>query len=306
MKTISGHCVSLKEISLSKAAKILSKFVSADNGASHVIGAYLHRASVSFNELDQLHKELKSSHSQKKHKSRTVETGDESGREVENYSRSVEANQELSHGNVKSDKFRRQQIGDENADEDGEKSAQTVGGSEKHKKNKKKQQEVESRHDGGNGVKFGEREGDGKLPNGTYNEIESGQEQGNVGDGNHGMEEGKKQRKEKKKHKEGASNFSSNKGGVENPECENTKGQQLKEMEKKLCNNVEGENGGLVGSLDFQVKKRKNDEEGSEKKSYSEEVKTEQRKKRKSEDVERTPEERSRDLSKKKVKRKHE
>ncbi|XP_027332549.1 vicilin-like seed storage protein At2g18540 isoform X2 [Abrus precatorius] len=257
MKTISGHCVSLKEISLSKAAKILSKFVSADNGASHVIGAYLHRASVSFNELDQLHKELKSSHSQKKHKSRT-------------------------------------------------KSAQTVGGSEKHKKNKKKQQEVESRHDGGNGVKFGEREGDGKLPNGTYNEIESGQEQGNVGDGNHGMEEGKKQRKEKKKHKEGASNFSSNKGGVENPECENTKGQQLKEMEKKLCNNVEGENGGLVGSLDFQVKKRKNDEEGSEKKSYSEEVKTEQRKKRKSEDVERTPEERSRDLSKKKVKRKHE
>ncbi|KAG5052369.1 hypothetical protein JHK87_004567 [Glycine soja] len=58
MKTISGHCVLVKDISVSKAAKILTKFVSADNGTSHVINAYLHRPSASFNELKQLHKEL--------------------------------------------------------------------------------------------------------------------------------------------------------------------------------------------------------------------------------------------------------
>ncbi|CAL0323693.1 unnamed protein product [Lupinus luteus] len=51
--------VSSKQISLSKAAKILSKFVSADNGASQVTSAYLHRASDAFNELKHLHKELK-------------------------------------------------------------------------------------------------------------------------------------------------------------------------------------------------------------------------------------------------------
>ena len=59
MKKICGKPVSEKPISLSKAAKILSKFISAENGASHVINAYLHRASSSFSELNQLHKELK-------------------------------------------------------------------------------------------------------------------------------------------------------------------------------------------------------------------------------------------------------
>jgi len=42
MKTISGYCVLVKDISVSKAAKILTKFVSSDNGTSHVINAYLH------------------------------------------------------------------------------------------------------------------------------------------------------------------------------------------------------------------------------------------------------------------------
>lgn len=261
MKTISGHSVSTKEISLSKAAKILSKFVSADNGASHVINAYLHRASSSFNELNQLHKELKSPHSHKKHKRHKIETDDDSGRVVEKSVRSVETNQELSNGRVKSkNEFGRRRCGSENADEDDEKSTQTVvkssrelngsivhlegnvGGTEKHKKNKKKKQEVESGLDGDSRLEFGEREGNGKLPTGEQNETKSGQEQGNGGDNNPAMEEGKKQKREKKKkHREG-----------------------------------------------------------------TEEVKMEQRKKRKKEDMEGRPEDRSGDLTKKRMKRKHE
>ncbi|KAG4924301.1 hypothetical protein JHK87_049841 [Glycine soja] len=100
MKTISGYCVSVKDISVSKAAKILTKFVSADNGASHVINTYLHQASASFNELKQLHKELGSSHSHKKHKRRRTENGNDSGKVVGNFVQSVDINKELSLGHA--------------------------------------------------------------------------------------------------------------------------------------------------------------------------------------------------------------
>ncbi|KAJ1442798.1 hypothetical protein SESBI_00678 [Sesbania bispinosa] len=107
-----------------KSSKDSLKFVSADNGASQIINAYLHRASASFNELDQLHKELKlsRSHKKRKHKRHGTETGDE-----ENFAQIVETNQELSHGNVKSmTEFRRQGVGSENTDEDDKKSTQNV------------------------------------------------------------------------------------------------------------------------------------------------------------------------------------
>ncbi|KAG5047085.1 hypothetical protein JHK86_016491 [Glycine max] len=118
MKTIFGHCVLVKDISVSKAAKILTKFVSADNGTSHVINAYLHRASASFNELKQLHKELGSSHSHKKHKRHTIQNGNDSGKVVGNSVQSVDINKELSLGHVKVDQFKRQQSGSGNADGD--------------------------------------------------------------------------------------------------------------------------------------------------------------------------------------------
>jgi len=79
MKTISGHYASVQDVSLSIASKILSKFVSVDNGASHIISAYLRWASASFRELTQIHKELESSHSHKKHKRHRTETGTDSG-----------------------------------------------------------------------------------------------------------------------------------------------------------------------------------------------------------------------------------
>ncbi|KAL5179442.1 hypothetical protein HKD37_01G000746 [Glycine soja] len=97
-------------------AKILTKFISTDNGTSHVINAYLHRPSASFNELKQLHKELGSSHSHKKHKRHTTENGNDSGKVVGNSVESVDINKELSLGHVKFDQFKRQQSGSGNAD----------------------------------------------------------------------------------------------------------------------------------------------------------------------------------------------
>ncbi|KAE9586234.1 hypothetical protein Lal_00000766 [Lupinus albus] len=199
MKTISGNCVSSKQISLSKAAKILSKFVSADNGASQVTSAYLHRASTAFNELKQLHKELKSPHSHKKHKRhKTEETCDDSGKVVENPVDSFKINRELNHGRL----F---------GSEDGEKSTETVAkfsqevngsigydaendiGSEKHKKNKRK------KHDGDSRVKFQEGIVEGKLNAHIENETEISRVKSQEGDNNMATAEGNKQKKEKKK-----------------------------------------------------------------------------------------------------------
>ena len=157
MKTISGYCVSSKDISLSKAAKILSKFVSAENGASHAINAYLHRASAAFSELKQLHKEVKSSHSHKKKHRRpgTEEDNVDNGRVVEI---SV-GKAEMTHdGSAVSKKFKRRL--EKNDDVNDEKSTQTAveldlelngslrehsgnsDGTEKHKKHKSKKQKI--------------------------------------------------------------------------------------------------------------------------------------------------------------------
>ncbi|KAG4986450.1 hypothetical protein JHK82_034070 [Glycine max] len=108
----------LQDILVSKAAQILTKFVSADNGTFDVINAYLHRASASFNELKHLHKELGSSYSHKKHKRHRTENGNDSGKVVGNYVQSVDINKELSLRHVKFDQFKRQQSGSGNADGD--------------------------------------------------------------------------------------------------------------------------------------------------------------------------------------------
>lgn len=61
MKSITGKITSTKSISLSKASKVLSNFINAETGASQAVSSYLRRASASFDELVQLHKELKAS-----------------------------------------------------------------------------------------------------------------------------------------------------------------------------------------------------------------------------------------------------
>ncbi|KAF8396661.1 hypothetical protein HHK36_018286 [Tetracentron sinense] len=76
MKTISGKVVSSKPISLSKAASVLSTFVSAETGASQAVSAYLRRASFSFTELVQFHRELKSGRSERKQRKIRLEDVD--------------------------------------------------------------------------------------------------------------------------------------------------------------------------------------------------------------------------------------
>ncbi|WOG84413.1 hypothetical protein DCAR_0103596 [Daucus carota subsp. sativus] len=65
MKSVSAHVVSSKPVSLATASRILSNFVSMENGASHAVSVYLRRAATSFAELNQFHKDLKSSSSSK-------------------------------------------------------------------------------------------------------------------------------------------------------------------------------------------------------------------------------------------------
>lgn len=57
MKTVSGEIISTSPISLAKASsKVLSKFVTVDDGTSPAIGIYLRKASGAFNVLVQFHK----------------------------------------------------------------------------------------------------------------------------------------------------------------------------------------------------------------------------------------------------------
>lgn len=71
MKSVSAQVTSSTPVSLAKASKILSNFISIDNGASHAVSVYLRRAAVSFADLNQFHKDLKSSSSSKPRKKHT-------------------------------------------------------------------------------------------------------------------------------------------------------------------------------------------------------------------------------------------
>ncbi|XP_019056355.1 PREDICTED: nucleolar protein 58 [Tarenaya hassleriana] len=66
MKTVTGRVISAGPISVSKAASILSKFASSENGATQAVCAYLRRATVAFNELKGIHRDLKASNLKEK------------------------------------------------------------------------------------------------------------------------------------------------------------------------------------------------------------------------------------------------
>ncbi|WJX53045.1 hypothetical protein P8452_39085 [Trifolium repens] len=303
MKTLTGRCESSKEISLSKATKIFSKFVSADNGASQAINAYLYRASAAFNDLNKLHKELKPSQSHRKN--RQSDTIDDSGRlvgiSVRSSSVDVKFENEFKNVDVKFNQ---------------ELNGSVVSGSEKRDKKDKTKK-----------IEFGDGEGDGNVPKKEQNGIELGR------GGEGGTEEGKKQKKEKKNKKdknlevENAKEQEQQKemekkiskdvkvenGGLvapqdfeirskrrneigseklklqrdKNSEVENVKGQeQQKEVEKKLSNSVKSENGGSIGSQDIEIRSKKKHKAGTGNKLDAEEVSTEKRKKRKNQDLE--------------------
>lgn len=56
---ISGRVVSRKAISLSRAAKLISRFAAVENGSSPAVSIYLHRTSDAFNHLLQFHSKAK-------------------------------------------------------------------------------------------------------------------------------------------------------------------------------------------------------------------------------------------------------
>ncbi|XP_051138543.1 uncharacterized protein LOC127256531 [Andrographis paniculata] len=56
MRKISGEVLSSKPVSLSRAAKLISRFAAVDNGSTPAIFLYLERTSEAFNHLVQFHK----------------------------------------------------------------------------------------------------------------------------------------------------------------------------------------------------------------------------------------------------------
>ncbi|KAI4298287.1 hypothetical protein L6164_031864 [Bauhinia variegata] len=299
MKTIKGNAFSTKPISLSKAAKFLSNFVSSENGASQAINAYLHRASASFNELKKVHKDLNSSYSDKKHKRHTPEASHVSEAIGENPIRSVEISQERSKNKSRRHLFQSNTVEDEEKPtrsvvefsqepSDAVKCNESVSEKQKKKKNRESGDHTE-------------RKDEGKLTTKSKEslawDVESGQEQGNGGGDIMGMEEGKKHKREKKKkEKDSTSNISHKEAENSNLEGKGTIGAgDQKGTEKKLPNGRDVENGGLVDTQELQSKKKKRYEAGSKNRINTEEEKSEKRTKKKNEEVEdRTEESNSR------------
>ncbi|WOL19046.1 hypothetical protein Cni_G27842 [Canna indica] len=59
MRAVKGTVVSLKPISLSKAAAVLSRFAANDKAARPEVAAYVRRASAAFDELVRIHREIR-------------------------------------------------------------------------------------------------------------------------------------------------------------------------------------------------------------------------------------------------------
>ncbi|KAK4256305.1 hypothetical protein QN277_009189 [Acacia crassicarpa] len=200
MKTISGKPISEKPISLSKAAKILSKFISVENGASHVVNAYLHRASSSFSELNQLHKELKLPCSDRKHKRSRSKTCNDTEK-IEDNSIDFSVHQFGSKNPGEDAETLSQTIVkfNQEPDEATEYDAGTAGGSEKLKK--KKKHNIKLQEKGDHGVRIEEVEADHKLPlTEVVNEHEEKPTHGGLDFSQEPVE--REKRKKKKKHED--------------------------------------------------------------------------------------------------------
>ncbi|KAK3206132.1 hypothetical protein Dsin_020178 [Dipteronia sinensis] len=226
MKTVTGRVLSTKPISLSKAASILSNFVSAETGASQAVCAYLRRTSISFHELSQFHKELKPNRNSK---SKTAAAD-------ENPTRSATSSQrELSRG-----------------------TWDDVGGESEKKKNKKKRSEIENlegkgetgiEEDGNLGIE-NERKKKQKKHR-KEKEISGGEIANWKEDGDVGIEnERKKHKKKKEKSKSGSEigSFEENGGGIGNEEG-------MKKKKKRKSGEIE--DGIETNSEDLHSKKKK-------------------------------------------------
>ncbi|KAK2643221.1 hypothetical protein Ddye_024984 [Dipteronia dyeriana] len=241
MKTVSGRVLSTKPISLSKAASILSNFVSAETGASQAVRAYLRRTSISFHELSQLHKELKPNRKQRTPKSKTA-TG------YENPTRSAILSQQPSQRELTQEMSRG--------------TGSDFGGESEKKKNKKKRSEIENleeskgetgiEEDGNLGIENERKKKQKKHRKEkeiSGDEIANSKEEGDVGIEN----ERKKGKKKKEKSKSGSEigSFEENGDGIGNEE----KGTMKKKKKKRKSREIE--DGIETNSEDLHSKKKK-------------------------------------------------
>ncbi|KAJ7959246.1 Protein BPS1, chloroplastic [Quillaja saponaria] len=307
MKTISGKSISSKPISLSKAAKILSKFVSAENGASQAINAYLQRSSASFNELNQLHKELRAPHSKHKRKRPMSKITNNEETIVESPNQNAEFNRDVMQSGNKLRKHLLESDNTINGEENPNHSvvdfgikpsngvrdyAGMEGGSEKHKRKKKRKKhdsDSGKNVDNGGGGELGDKEAG--FRQGTDAEenlawsVQSGQDLGHGVEGIDGMESKRKKYKKDKKIKDDSNTFASDKVEVDKEECKGGVGTEDPEtQQRKQSNNEKGEKQGLADSVELRSKKRKRSGTKSEGKMDTEQVMTEE--KRKHDDVE--------------------
>uniref|UniRef100_A0A5B6Z0P5 Uncharacterized protein n=1 Tax=Davidia involucrata TaxID=16924 RepID=A0A5B6Z0P5_DAVIN len=137
MKTVSGKVVSTKSISLSKAAKVLSTFAAAETGASQGVSTYIKRASASFNELVQFHKELKASRSDRKHKKNLPENiSNENPIISEQNSKEVKTGRNVEDSVGKREKKRKKKSAEDVEREGGDNLGIEEGGRKERKKRK--------------------------------------------------------------------------------------------------------------------------------------------------------------------------
>ncbi|GAY38216.1 hypothetical protein CUMW_035020 [Citrus unshiu] len=275
MKSVKGQVLSTTPISISKAAKILSKFVYADTSASQAVCAYLRRASASFNELNQLHKELKSHRKHKITKSKIVtEDGEPTQSFISNRSDGEESERKNHKKKKKKKKEQRGWVGD-TVEKEGETVEDKVRikieesdlgvetGKSKHEKKrgevgilKEVKSKVKLEKDGNVGIEDDDRKKHKKSKGQNVGKIGCLEEQKNrikiEKDGDMGMENVRKKHK-KKRETSGyeVGEMKENGGGIIVEEEEG------KKKKKKKRKSEEIEEGREMNLEEFQSKKKK-------------------------------------------------
>ncbi|KAK4763480.1 hypothetical protein SAY87_012918 [Trapa incisa] len=195
MKTVSGEIITTRPVSLSKASKVLSRFVTVDNGASHPIGIYLRKASEAFHELVEFHKGIRSSSLAESvdNPAREIETEDASSdqRKHKHREKKMQSGHDSDSGLVVADGDSRRVESLELANGDGK---LTELGSEK-KKQKRKDKKLKG--EDGNAVNNVVENSQGNVGIGKDGTVKEGELNVNI----NGSEDAdrKKKKKEKKK-----------------------------------------------------------------------------------------------------------
>ncbi|CAL1403266.1 unnamed protein product [Linum trigynum] len=255
MKSVTGEIVSSTPVSLSKAASILSQFVSADTGASQAVNAYLRRANSAFDELVRLR-----SKSERRARENYRSGAAEPSALTTTSATTVDERVQLSKGTAQpqlnsEEPHKRKKKGEDEVKVEEEQRKGEGNGEEEELSNKKKTKKSDLGTSGG-----------GENKKGVEVKGELSHAEANLGDFG---SESDKQKKKKKKHKS---------KGLENGDVDGYKvngaitGAQDAVSEKKRIKEEEQKSDG-VKPKDENRKKRKSGENGEERRdnSHSEE-----------------------------------